>query len=124
MEKILIIDDDPVVRHILSTILSELSFEVFEAGTSLEGLEILNRHASQSGVSFVFLDFMLDNTNSKPTLEQIRKEITPAPKICLISSHTEEEIGEQAEKITPDYFLQKPFRIDDVKKAIEAMKKQ
>jgi two-component system, NarL family, response regulator len=88
--RILIVDDHPVVRAGLTSMLgtqSDLSV-VGSASSGEEALEILAR----SGVDIVLLDLRMPGTNGVATLLAIKRQAIPVRVIVLTSYETDEDI--------------------------------
>jgi len=64
---ILIIDDEQIMRDVLTTLLSEEGYRIFSAGTGEEGVEQIG----QEPVDLVVLDLMLPGQGGLATLEEI-----------------------------------------------------
>ena len=115
--KLLIIDDDPVVRHILGAILTGLGHEHQSASSGGEGLTLLRSGASPDAV---FLDMMLGDTTGVQVLGEIRRTISPCPMVIMLSANLASEALADPE-LNPDYYLEKPFTSSTVVEALTAI---
>ncbi|HNW68748.1 MAG TPA: sigma-54 dependent transcriptional regulator [Bacteroidales bacterium] len=103
MGKILIVDDEPSIRTALREILEFEDYEVCEAGSGLEALEV----AKEEKIILAFLDVKMPGMDGVETLEKI-KEIYDFP-IIMISAHaTIDKVVEAIKKGAYD-FISKPI---------------
>mgnify|MGYP001243313278 CR=1 FL=1 len=101
--KILIVDDEPSIRTALREILEFEDYEVCEAGSGLEALEV----AKEEKIILAFLDVKMPGMDGVETLEKI-KEIYDFP-IIMISAHaTIDKVVEAIKKGAYD-FISKPI---------------
>ena len=73
--RILVIDDEPVLRNSLEVALSSLGYEVLMARTGEEGLELFRRE----NPDLVLLDHWLPGMNGDEVLRRIREENVDVP---------------------------------------------
>lgn len=119
MAKILLIDDEPMVRASVSAALVAAGHEVAEAQNGLEGLELF----SQSEFNIVITDIIMDEIEGIETIIELKKK-RPDQKIIAISGGG--KLGAKthldlALKFGADKILEKPFRSADLFSAINAM---
>lgn len=69
MAKILLVDDDPLVRASLTDVLSDNGHDVAEAGNGIEGLEALKGDT----FDLVVLDILMPEKEGIETIREIRK---------------------------------------------------
>ena len=67
-KKILIADDDPEIREVLTLLLSSEGYQTSAAGTGQEVLDLLD-----DSVDLVILDIMMPDTNGYAVCAEIRK---------------------------------------------------
>ena len=67
--RILVVDDEPHIRRVLSTILTSAGFDVSEASDGTEGMDAVN---SDLDFQFVLLDFMMPGATGLEVLARIR----------------------------------------------------
>lgn len=115
--EILIVDDDPVVIHILSAILSSSGFTASSVQSDTAAFEFLRGRIDTDNLpDAIFLDLLLGTANGIEVLEQFRKMLgdTHIP-VIMLSANTQEEMFENVNPVVlPDYYLQKPFKQDEV----------
>lgn len=109
MSKILIIDDEPGIRTVLSDIIRDENHQVLTAGDGFEGLTILKEKA----VDLVILDVWLPNMGGIDVLKEIKKEY-PSIEVIMISGHANIDIAVKAVKLGAYDFLEKPLSLDKI----------
>ena len=100
---ILIIDDDPIIRHLLESIFSQVEAKTLSASSGTEGLRLLFDHKPD----LIILDIMMPGKSGLEICVQIR-EMTTTPIIMLTSLNTEETIVQALDSGAID-FITKPF---------------
>ncbi|MEO9511511.1 MAG: tetratricopeptide repeat protein [Flavobacteriaceae bacterium] len=105
--KILVVDDEPINRRVLENHLSVAGYEVIEASSGKEALELIQR---QTLFNLVLLDVMMPGISGYEVCEQIRKEFSPSylPIILLTAKNTINELVIGFNSGANDY-LTKPF---------------
>ena len=111
MALLMIADDDPVVRHILGSMLKLLGHELVVACSGTEAVSILNSRLSEGNLpKFLFLDLLLQDMNGLEVLEQIRPGISvETMPAAILSANTEAELDALGPTIRPQFFVEKPF---------------
>ncbi|MDR2185772.1 MAG: sigma-54 dependent transcriptional regulator [Treponema sp.] len=109
MTSILIIDDEPGIRHTLGSILEDEKYRVFTAEDALAGIEILGREK----ISLIFLDVLLPRLGGIEALERIKKN-WPQIETVVISGHANVDMAVRAVKLGAFDFLEKPLSLDKV----------
>jgi len=109
MSAILIIDDEPGIRHTLASILEDEKYKVFTAEDAVAGMEILGHEI----IDIIFLDVLLPRLGGIEALEKIKKE-WPAVEIIMISGHANIDMAVRAVKLGVFDFLEKPLSLDRI----------
>lgn len=119
--KILIIDDDPVMRTFVAQTLKKHGSDVIEAEGGEEGLEL----ARQQRPALVICDIQMGGLNGFQTLERIRSlpETVAAPFI-LMTAQAEPASMREGMGLGADDFLEKPFSATDLLAAVRAQQKK
>ncbi len=107
--RILIIDDEPVLQDVLSTVLRREGFQVTQAATAADGL----RQAEEGEVDLVLLDLMLPD---KPGLEVLRelKGRDPETVVVVITAYSSVETAIAAMREGAFHYIAKPFKNQEV----------
>ena len=102
MTKILIIDDEAPIRRVLRDILENESYQVEDAGTGMEALQIIK----DQDFDAIFCDIKMPEMDGIETLEAIRKE-SDVP-VIMLSGHGTIETAVEAIKKGAFDFIPKP----------------
>jgi two-component system nitrogen regulation response regulator GlnG len=118
MSRILVIDDDRSVRHLITKAFEDTDVEVLPAATAEEGMRLLG----QAPVDAVLLDILLPETSGLEVFEKIRSTDAKLP-VIFITSLSSSETAIKAMTLGAFDYLLKPLdlgRIRDlVRQALE-----
>ena len=117
--KILISDDSKLLRKKLRAELEELNCEVIEAENGKEAI-MLDLHEHPDGV---ILDIVMPEVGGIEALQVIREVSPEIPVVMLSSAGTPQKLM-QTLKMGAIDFIQKPYTGDQIKKAIEQIRKR
>ena len=106
--RILIVDDEELIRWSLAERMRAEGYDVVEAGTGEEALE-----EARDGVDLVLLDYKLPDMDGVTVLRRI-KELDPDALVILLTAYASVETAVEAMKEGAFHFANKPFDIDDV----------
>lgn len=122
MNKILIIEDVEETRDLLKLILSDLKNIVFLESSSLkDAKEILLKE----NIDIILLDLNLPDGNGSNLLEHIqRNPKTNLPFIVAVTADTAQESINKNLELGCEYYIKKPFDIDEVKIRIKKLLKR
>ncbi len=112
--KLLIVDDERLIRWSLKTRLQQAGYHVLVADSGRETLEALE-HA----VSLVLLDLKLPDADGLDLLREIHTRL-PSCRIIMMTAHWTPEIAREARARGAVDVLPKPFTLDDLTSRIEA----
>lgn len=104
--RVLIVEDDPANREVLSMVLEMAGHMVSTASNGREALE----RAGEGGVDVVLLDLTLPDRTGEEVASAIRARMTPAPRIIITSGATVDV--REAGRLGAAAVLQKPFSPD------------
>jgi CheY-like chemotaxis protein len=104
--EILVVDDNPLIRLFLASVLPRFGFAVRAAATGEEALDLYRRHGE--GFSLVLLDVEMPGLDGPQTLAALR-ELNPSVRCCLMSSGAHGYTPQQLRELGAIAFLQKPF---------------
>ncbi|MFH2137518.1 MAG: response regulator [Candidatus Omnitrophota bacterium] len=113
MAKLLIVDDDLVVRDLFERTLSKEGYEVFTAETGEQCLEVISNEGADN-FAFVFLDLKMPGIGGENTFEILRRCYKKL-NIIVISAYgmfcTRAKLIEKGNVI----YLTKPFDMEYIK---------
>ncbi len=116
--RILIIDDEQMIRALAEKILSRAGHEVLLAQSGFEGIELFNKQPEQ--IDMVIVDYVMEGMSGEETLRHLRQKAPDLP--CLLSSgHTDTATQLPSDLQHKVDFLQKPYRANDLVSKIETM---
>jgi signal transduction histidine kinase/DNA-binding response OmpR family regulator/HPt (histidine-containing phosphotransfer) domain-containing protein len=99
--RVLIIDDNPQARAVLSSMLGSMTFVVHEAPSGLEGIEMV-RQAAQAGEPYeiAFIDWQMPGIDGIETGKRIRAlpNLALRPQLVMVTAYGREEVMKQAEE--------------------------
>lgn len=109
--RILVVDDEPLIRWSLSQALEECGFDVRVAPDGRTALAALADDASPPDV--VLLDYMLPDSNGLSLFERIR-DLMPAGRVILMTAYGSPEVIDKALQLGVYRVVSKPFEVPDI----------
>jgi len=109
--RILVVDDERVVREMINDFLMLNGFDVIVADGGAEGLDILGREADD--VDLVLLDLTMPRMSGEEVLRRIRRS-WPGLRVVLMSGYNEQEVMQKFAGSGLTGYVQKPFRLADL----------
>ena len=118
--KILVVDDEDVFREMMKDVLGYLGYDVLLSENGEEGIKTYREHHDE--IDLVILDMNMPVMDGKEMFRELKK-IDPNVKALLATGFAMD--GEVHELMTEGVmgFIQKPFMIEDISKAIDALLK-
>lgn len=114
----LIVDDSSVMRKIVERSLRQAGLEslvVFEAGSGVEGLEILKSRE----VDLILSDINMPSMDGLEFVRQLRsQQLAPEVPVVMITTESSEEHVRQAIEAGAKGYIRKPFTADQVKQRV------
>ncbi len=114
---ILLVDDEPSVRNVVTSMLEKAGFMVLSAESGQEALEIYRSYPQK--ISCVLLDLTMPRMSGTRCLEELRK-VNPKVKVIISSGFTREDVVSRFTDEEFTGFIQKPYRYDDLMQALSA----
>ena len=115
MSRILVIDDQADVRAMIGIVLRVHRFEIVEADSAAAGLKAFEN----SSFDLAIVDIFLQGTSGFDLMTMLR-ERSPNLPIVAISGMTALDFVSSSPEFSDVVCLQKPFRPNDLIRAIEA----
>jgi CheY-like chemotaxis protein len=116
--RVLVVDDEAVIRQLIAI---NLELEGFEVHQAVDGLDALAR-AGELDPDVVTLDVMMPGLDGWATARRLRADpATRRARIVLISARTRPADVERAREAGADAYVTKPFDPDDVVEAVRRL---
>lgn len=115
MAFILVVEDDPILLGLVSSLLRRDGHEVREAASPAEALQILEKDKGRCDL--VLTDFEMKPTNGLQLVQKIVQK-SPGMKILFMSGYPTVAHAIEAE-FGPDCLLLKPFSAQDLARKIK-----
>jgi CheY-like chemotaxis protein len=116
MQRVLVIDDEAHIRHMMRLTLEAAGYEVGEAADGLRGLEICGADAIWD---VVLLDQKMPGIDGLETLRRLR-ERAPATRVIMVTAFASIELAVDAMKLGATDFVRKPMTPDILRNTVAA----
>jgi len=116
-ETILLVDDEEIILDVGEALLTSLGYTVLIAHGGKEAIEILRTTLPSSPPDLVILDMIMPQMGGGETYDRM-KELSPSIKVLLSSGYSIDGQATEILKRGCDGFIQKPFTLGEVSKAI------
>ena len=119
LNKILVIEDDKLVRDSVSLSLESAGYEVMEAATCREGLQ----SHRQFGASVIISDVVSLEKEEGQLLRQLCHQSQHIPLITLLGTLSDSPVVvfENSDSVpTSPHILQKPFTLDELLETVQS----
>lgn len=104
--RVLAIEGDPEIRHLLATVLTDAGKSVVVVETAAAA----NAELGRGGIHLVLLDLMLPDADGRSLLSRIRGDpATAAIPVLVISSRTGEDVRRECYTMGADRYFERPF---------------
>ncbi len=111
---VLIVDDEKGIRFAFARALEKDQYEVFEAETGSEALNLLN----ENQIDLILLDVKLPDMSGIEILKRIRDQGIPSI-VIMMSAFGDISIAVEAMQLGADNFRTKPFNVSEMKNCIK-----
>jgi DNA-binding NtrC family response regulator len=111
--KILVIDDDELVRNVLSRMMSAMGHEVEVALSGREGLTLFHRAMESSPFGLVFTDLGMPKMNGWEVAGEVKK-LSPATPVALITGWGLEVDRDEMKRQGVDLIITKPVNMKEL----------
>lgn len=116
--KILVVEDDKVIREGICEYLSEFGYEMYEAEDGRKALVIFK----DKDINLIILDIQIPLLNGLEVLKEVRKE-SKIP-ILMLTAFIDEEYKISAFSSLADGYIEKPFSLPVLKVRIDSLIKR
>jgi len=114
--KILVVDDEEIIRNVAKNILESLGYEVVTAENGKMGLEVFEKQKDE--IDLVILDMIMPQMNGRECFEEIMKLSSDA-KVVLSSGFSRDEDINELKKQGLSGFLRKPFHSAELSRVVK-----
>src|SRR6185437_8659155 len=115
-ERILLVEDEESVRAFSARALKTTGYEVFEAGSGEEALEVLDEIGDK--VDLVISDVVMPEMDGPTLLGHLRKRI-PDVRVIFVSGYAEESVRKDIADDRSVEFLAKPYSLDQINSKVK-----
>jgi DNA-binding NtrC family response regulator len=109
LTRILVADDDKLIRWSLKEILSQEGYQVDTVASSLEAVQ----QAESCSYSLFFADCEIDEEDGIELIRKL-KSIQPETKVIVISALSRQKIESQMEGLDVFTIVEKPFQSEEI----------
>lgn len=113
--KILIADDEFLIRWSLGQALSQQGYDVFSVEDGKKAIEAAKVH----NFDFIITDLYMPELDGWQVLE-MTKQTQPPPRVIIITAKGSEEIGRIAKERKAWAYVEKPYIIDKIKEILNS----
>jgi PAS domain S-box-containing protein len=113
--KVLLVDDEEIVRSIGIEMLKELGYDVIIANDGKEALEVFK---ATPDISFVILDLTMPHMDGEQCFHELQK-IKPDIKVIISSGFSELEISQKFAGLGLAGVIQKPYKLSVLKESLQ-----
>lgn len=109
--KILVVDDEEVVREVARLSLESAGYEVITAPNGRDALAVFLREGNE--IAAVVLDLTMPYMSGEEAFSELHR-LKPDLRVVLTSGYNEQDVTSRFEGDGPSGFLKKPFRSKDL----------
>ena len=117
-ETVLVVDDEPIVRMLITDVLEELGYTALEAADSVEGLRILR---SKARIDLLISDVGLPGGMNGRQMADAARQVRPDLKVLFITGYAENAAVGNGQLAPGMAVLTKPFAVDHLSMRISEM---
>ena len=105
MKKILVVDDEEILRMLITDTLEDEGYSIIEAEDGEQALYLIEKDK----FDLVILDFMMPGLTGIEVAEQICEEKKQKTQLLMLTAKTQTNDIEESERAGIQYFMGKPF---------------
>ena len=114
MARVLVIDDEEMIRWSIQQTLSAAGHEVAACGTAAEGMAVCQRQRPD----VVLLDLRLPDASGATILKAIKAESGRESKVIVMTAFEEDCTAQRAKDLGAFEYLKKPFDFDQLESIV------
>jgi len=108
-QRILIVDDEPMIRRLLNLKLSRQGYHCEEAGNAVEALDKMRTHAAD----LIMLDMKMPGKSGIELLTELKASY-PDTAVIMATAVAEANLAIHCMRLGADDYITKPFNLDEV----------
>ena len=113
LPRMLVVDDEERIGHVLSKHFSSRGYEVRSARRGDEALALTNVFPPD----IVLLDLLMPGMNGIETLKAL-KQLNPSPKVIMLSAADHDEVIKGALQLGADFYIPKPINLSQLERLV------
>lgn len=118
MPRVLVVDDNPVARHVARCALEYAGMDVTEAS---DGTEALRRLEGDEPADAIVLDIMMPGLSGHDVLAERRtRNLAPGAVVVMLTCKTDDSDITRAFAAGADEYVTKPFDPDDLVRVVRS----
>lgn len=114
MKRVLVVDDEPMIVSLLSTVLREKGWDVTEAWSGTDGIDQLDR----ARFDVILTDLVMPG-DSGIDLLRAAKEIHPDVEVILMTGYATADTAIEAMRNGAYHYIMKPLKVEEVVNLVE-----
>jgi two-component system, OmpR family, phosphate regulon response regulator PhoB len=120
--RILLVEDEPVIRELVRTMLTDGEVEVDCAKDGAEGIRLAK---TEPRPDLVLLDIVLPGLDGISVCRMLKTDLVTAPiPIYMLTAKAKQSDVEASKRAGADGYIQKPFKGADLMELVEAQRKK
>lgn len=120
-ETVLLVEDDPDLRYLMSEILTDYGYTVISASDGKEGLRLFHQHDTH--IALIISDMMTPQMGGRELRERVLQS-NPNTPFLFISGYSADQFRSDFVPGKDMHFLQKPFDLDELAKHVRELLEQ
>jgi PAS domain S-box-containing protein len=112
-KRILIVDDDDLVRDVIARALQRAGFELIVCNSGISAINTLRAATPASSPHAALIDLSMPELNGIDTLHALRT-LQPSLPAAIVSGYLDPDTKRQLQTLKHTIFLPKPFRLTDL----------
>jgi PAS domain S-box-containing protein len=113
---VLLVEDEPSLLQLVRLMLAELGYRVLAAASAPEALQLAREQ--QGAIDLLVTDLVLPGTGGRELADTLQAEL-PGLRVLCMSGHALHAAGARGGGERPLFFLQKPFRLEELARAVQ-----
>ena len=115
---VMVVDDDQLVRRALAGAIRSMGYDVLEAGSGEEAVELRKRHGARVGA--VVLDLVMPGMSGRATFMALRA-LAPDLRVLLMSGFSMNDDVQELLALGVRSFLSKPYSVDSLARELKLL---